>query len=229
MAKRKAKAKTKAKKAPCCMCGYKPARTERLYDCVNCARSACNLCVTGSPHRKAPGVVCHDCMPVEGPFRVHQRNPMLAIVGNPGKKRRKKKNPTATTGRMDRLKGETTVEEIRHLPGFKKALKKHFEFHDEQPDGVLVIDVGGPPGRKVVTGLGEVPSTHYTVPWKSQKNRGDQFGNEREEPLPPDQSVLWEHEHLTNAPPIEVWDPETGLTMKVPTSKKTRVTDYWYD
>jgi len=96
---------------------------------------------------------------------------------------------------------------------------KHAEvkkFHNEEPTVAKVVRVpDGKPGvtRKVVVALGYVPETHYFVPedWKSSKN-----------------GPHYVHPHPEGGEPLEVLDPETGLTSKIP-GPKTRVTDWWRD
>jgi len=151
-------------------------------------------------------------------------------------RRRKRKNPTATDtfdgARLDEER--VALDEAAQLPHYDAAVRRYEEFHGAAPTDARVIRVDdGKRGvtRKVVTALGEVPETHYRTPWRSQKATGDdfsdwerKFGKSKKKGL-----VHWVHHHLEGGMPLEVLDPETGLTIKLPTTESTQITDYWYD
>lgn len=133
-----------------------------------------------------------------------KKNPLLAIAGNPGRKKRKKKNPPKIkAGSKVQLKGKAA----------EKAAKRYKKFHGHNPTHATVVQIDdGKKGvtRKVVVALGTVPETHYQVPWKSNK-----------------EGYYWVHPHPKGDEPLEVLDPDTELTFKIPGSR-TKVTDWWH-
>lgn len=131
-----------------------------------------------------------------------KRNPLMAIWGNPPK------TETADWIPINQASAYASPQDLQ------AAVERYKQFHEADPEGAHIVQM--PDGkkkttRKVVIALGYVPETHYLTPWESNK-----------------EGYHWVHPHPEGDEPMEVLDPSTGLTMKIPGSK-TRVTDWWRD
>jgi hypothetical protein len=108
---------------------------------------------------------------------------------------------------------EVPLEEIKNLPGYKKAAKAFKRFHKTDPKNARIIRV--PDGRKETTlandgvhvFLGHREQTPYTVPFGSKKD------------------VRWYHDHPAGERPSILLDPETGLVTDV---GGTYMVDDWF-
>lgn len=176
-------------------CGYCRANPP-TGRCHNCGGSGQDIHPThGFP------IPCPRCA---GRGMMTRENPLLAVVGNARRKRRK--NPTPAKQK------KLTLDDVQNAPGFEKAKKAFKKFHEQDPHGAVVMRFDdGKPGvtRKVVVALGQVPETHYVTPWESNKK-----------------GYYWVHKHPKKGMPLEVLDPETGLTSKIGGTYK--VTDWWH-
>jgi hypothetical protein len=94
---------------------------------------------------------------------------------------------------------------------FANAFERGEMFHGKKPayaEAITYDDGKEEHTVKAVVALGMVPETHYTTPWPSNKK-----------------GYHWIHKHKKGNEPIEVLDPETGVTMKI--GGEFRVTDWW--
>jgi len=108
---------------------------------------------------------------------------------------------------------EVSLDEVKHLPGYAKALKQFKRFHKTDPQVARIIRV--PDGRKktslanggVHVFLGHREQTPYTVPFGSKKD------------------TRWYHDHPEGDRPSILLDPATGLVMDV---GGTYMVDDWF-
>ena len=113
-------------------------------------------------------------------------------------------------GKTPRLKGEVAISEVERLfPDAKvqQAQDRYDMWHGEQAQHALHWQVDdGKPGvtRKLVVAQGVVPKALYQVPWD-----GSSKG-----------TSLWEHEFVEGKEPIRAIDPETNVTLELPTNPK---------
>jgi hypothetical protein len=138
-----------------------------------------------------------------------KKNPLLATInpGHGGKRGKPGKNPVV---------GWVDAKQAAGHPLLAKAQKEHQAFHGRRAKKLLVVRVDdGKPGvtQKLVVGLGMVPETVYSVPQEWGSSKGPH---------------TYVHDHPAGKEPIEVKDPETGLTMKLPTYGGMRVTNWWH-
>lgn len=133
--------------------------------------------------------------------RKRQKNPGLAVVGNP----------------VERV----SIKEIRRLFGNKaadKAIERAQLFHgsDYKPKWASIVMV--PDGKKTTTrklmvALGRAPETHYFT--------DSQRSNKRD--------AHWVHKHPRGGEPLLALDPDTGTWTTLPTTSDTRATDWLRD
>lgn len=129
-----------------------------------------------------------------------RRNPWMVSVGNP---------PAQAPIRISLAEARARVGGAQ----FEEAVQAYKAFHGCEPDKVdLYLFDDGRPGtqHQIRVALGVVPETHYQVPWSSNK-----------------QGYHWQHEHPVGKEPLEVYDPATQLTSKIP-GPETRIRDWWY-
>lgn len=186
-------------------------------------------------HKDSPKALAVDLMTrlCEGAPAAHVEDLLASYCGRDKKlaaKVRKelealKKRAWAVAHRgVERLKGRASnpgkaskvgLAAAARLPGFDAGAEAFRKFHGGlEPKDVRIVRVDDgkkKTTRKVVVGLGVVPETHYVTPYEGSNKQG----------------YYWVHEHPEGKEPLEVLDPETGVTMKIGGSFK--VTDWWHD
>lgn len=97
---------------------------------------------------------------------------------------------------------------------FKAAVKRYKRFHGVAPTHyrrILRPDGSKQTTQQLLVELGKTPQTQYFVDAKSSSKNGP----------------LWYHDHREGEEPILALDPETGTWMAIPTSERTKVTDWF--
>lgn len=134
---------------------------------------------------------------------------------NKAKKRKAKSNPQEKKKRRPKFE-KITVEEARRrgIKGIDEAVKRYKRFHGKAPRHVKIYHL--PDGKKKArlehmhVGLHRTLETPYVVNWPSNK-----------------QGSLWLHEHPEGeGAPLEVLDPDTGITKKI--GGDFVVDDWWH-
>lgn len=133
-----------------------------------------------------------------------ERNPLLAIVGNP-KRHRRSRNPSVPSSAS-----------IQKLPGFKKAYKRFVHLHGVKPTGVQIIRVDDGKSKitkKVVFTVGDIPEFVYQGTIGGVKIKGSNKAGK-----------TWVHKTARKNMPMLAVDPDTDQLFAL--GGETKVTDW---